>query len=45
LLRLQSCSTSTIPRTQPLPCHFVLYLILICSQGCIALLIVGQNRH
>jgi hypothetical protein len=45
LLCLQSCNTSIIPRTQPLPCHCVLYLILICSQGHITILIVGQNRH
>ncbi len=33
------------PRTQPLPCHCVLYLILVCSQGHITPLIMGQNRQ
>ncbi len=28
---LQSSNTSTIPITQPLPCHYVLYLIPVCS--------------
>ncbi len=44
-LCLQSCNTSTIPRTQPLPCHCVLYLIMICSQGHVTILIVSQNGH
>ncbi len=45
LCLLQSSSTWIIPRTQPLPYHCVLYLILICSQGCIVFLIVDQNCH
>jgi hypothetical protein len=45
LCLLQSSSTSIIPRTQHLPCHCVLYLIPICSQGHIIFLKVGQNRH